>query len=291
MIIVMGATGQVGSEITKQLLAGGQAVKAVARNAEKAAALKKAGAEIVIADAFDDKLLKKAFEGGTVAFLLTPETGKSDDVIGDTKRLLENYKNAVQSARIQKIVGLSSMGAQLEGDTGNLKMSYMLEHAFADMDVQQIFIRPSYYYSNWLMQLSSIKESGVLPTFYPPDLKIPMSSPMDIAGFAAGKLVQDVDDSPVYEVLGPQWYSSAEIANIFGEVLGKKVKAQQVPKEEWPSTIKSFGFTDDAVKNFIKMTQTVVDGKSKPQGGDTITISVPTTFKDYLEKQMDKEKS
>ncbi len=289
MIIIMGASGQVGSAVAAHLVEQGQQVRGVIRNPEKAGALKQKGIEVAVADAFDEKSLKMVFEGGQAVLLLTPDMEKSDDLIADTKRILHNYRTAVLNAGIRKIVGISSMGAHLKGDVGNLKMSYLLEHTFADSDLQQIFVRPAYYYSNWLDALDPVKESGVLPTFFSPQQKIPMVSPMDIAAFLAEKLVQPIDNNPIYEAEGPEWYSSADIAKIFEQVLGRKVTAEQVPKEKWYDTMKEFGLSDDAVKNFMQMTQTIVDGKTNPEREGTIPASLPTTFKQYLEEKYKEE--
>ena len=180
------------------------------------------------------------------------------------------------------------MGAQLETNSGNLKMSYMLEHNFAELNVQKIFVRPAYYYSNWMESLSAIQEGGVLPTFFPIDLKMPMISPLDVAEFLADQMSGKVEGEPIFEVEGPVWYSSKDIANIFGEVLNRNVVPQQIPREDWWKTIKEFGFSDDVTKNFIEMTQTIVDGKAKPDRKGTILKKVDTPFKAWLKEQLEK---
>lgn len=71
--------------------------------------------------------LKKAFRGGTAVFLLTPENPESNNYIKETQMILKNYREAILSAGINKIVGLSSMGAQHESGTGNLLAAHLLE--------------------------------------------------------------------------------------------------------------------------------------------------------------------
>lgn len=87
-------------------------VRAVIRDKEKAGDLEKRGIEVRIADYFDEGALTNAVQGGNLIFVLTPETGKSEDVLDDTKTLLENYRSAIKSSQIKKVVGLSSIGAQ-----------------------------------------------------------------------------------------------------------------------------------------------------------------------------------
>jgi uncharacterized protein YbjT (DUF2867 family) len=289
MNIVVGASGQVGSAIVEHLVSKNEPVKAVIRNPDKAKELQNLqNVSVEIADAFDLPALQKAFKNGSSVLLMTPDNPDSDDVMGDTKTMLNNYKKAIEGSAIKKIVGLSSMGAQYETNSGSLKMSFMLEHNFSESNVQKIFVRPAYYYSNWMELIAVIQEQGVLPTFFPIDLKIPMCSPLDVAKFLADQMSNAIEGEPIYEVEGPEWYSSSDIANAFAKVLNRDVVPRQIPREDWWKTIKEFGFTDDVTKNFIEMTQTVVDGKAKPQADGTVLKKVGTPFNAYLKEQLEK---
>ncbi|WP_269850331.1 SDR family oxidoreductase [Methanosarcina horonobensis] len=166
MNLILGATGQIGSMLVDNLLKKGQPVRAVIRNGLKAQELKNKGAEVKIADYFDVEALKVAFQGGSSVFLLTPENPQSENFISETQMIINNYREAISSSGVTKIIGLSSMGAQHESGTGNLVASYILEHAFSDLKIEQIFVRPAYYFSNWLRYLEPVKEYGILPTFF-----------------------------------------------------------------------------------------------------------------------------
>lgn len=285
MYVILGASGQVGSAIVDHLLAKKLTVKAVVHHPDKASAIKTKGAEVAIADAKDLNSLIEAFKDGDTLFALTPETGKTKDVLGETKTILENYNKAINHSSIKKVVGLSSIGAQYSKGTGNLLMSYMLEHAFKDLIIPQIFVRPAYYYSNWIAQLPEVKKNGILPTFYPTDLALPMASPMDVGSFVADVLVKD-SQSKIYEIVGPEKLSSDDVAAAFEKVLNKKVKAKQIPCKEWDSALEKMGFTPDASKNFIDMTQTVVDGKTDPENRGTTVITLKTRISEYFENAL-----
>lgn len=282
MYVILGASGQVGSAIVDHLLAKKLPVKAVIHHPEKASKIKEKGAEVAVADAMDLNSLVEAFQGGNILFVLTPETGKNEDVLGETKTILENYHKAIQQSSIKKVVGLSSIGAQYDKGTGNLLMLHMLEHAFEDLDIPQIFVRPAYYYSNWLLQMPEAKKSSILPTFYPTDLAIPMISPMDVAEFVANVLVKD-DESKIYEIVGPEKLSSDDVAAAFSTVLNKEVKAKQIPHENWDETLEKIGFSPDARKNFIEMTETVVNGNTDPENKGTTLVKLKTSISEYLE--------
>lgn len=263
MNIILGATGQIGSAIVKGLVNSGKQVKAVVRNTEKAKA-RLTDVPLEEADYTDTAALTRAFEGGDTVFLLTPENPQSEDVIGNTKRILDNYRAAIEKSGIKKIVGLSSMGAHYDRGTGNLVMSYLLEHAFSGLSAEQVFIRPSYYYSNWLHYLNTARKDGVLPTFFPPGMQLSMIAPLDVAQFAATSIVTPVQPG-TYEVTGPRHYSSADVADSLSKVFDRPVTAQQIPKSRWKETLLGAGFSESATANFIEMTQAVIDGKTAPQ--------------------------
>jgi uncharacterized protein YbjT (DUF2867 family) len=260
--IVLGATGQIGSLLARRLLELHQPVRAVVRDEKKAAWLSELGVPVTVADYFDGDSLKSAFRGGTTAFLLTPENPASEDILRDTASILRNYRDAVIDSGVERIVGLSSFGAQHTSGTGNLLMSHMLEHAFADLNMEQIFVRPAYYYSNWTGYADIVKKDGILPTFFPPELKIPMIAPPDAAAFIAEIIIGERELRRIFEIAGPEPYSSYDIAETFGRVLDKNVTAMQIPRDEWQTTLEQTGFSFSGAENLALMTDAVITGKA-----------------------------
>jgi uncharacterized protein YbjT (DUF2867 family) len=92
MNIICGATGQVGSHLTKRLLAIGSSAIAIARNPEK---IQNEKIQFRQADLLNPDQVVEAFKGGTTVFLLTPENPNSDDIIRDTTTIISNYKKAI----------------------------------------------------------------------------------------------------------------------------------------------------------------------------------------------------
>jgi uncharacterized protein YbjT (DUF2867 family) len=106
--------------------------------------------------------------------------------------------------------------------------SYMLEQAFSDLEIEQIFVRPAYYFSNWLGYLELVKENGILPTFFPPEMELPMVAPPDVAKFLAEVMTCKNPQERIYEIMGPLDYSSLDMAKIFRDVLNRNVTLQQI---------------------------------------------------------------
>lgn len=280
MNIILGASGQIGSMLVDNLLKDGQAVRAVVRSFEKGQALADKGIETATADFNDAESLTAAFQGGNTVFLLTPEDPERSDFLGETRLILDNYRKAILSTGISRIVGLSSMGAQHKTGTGNLEASYMLEHCFEGIGAEKVFVRPAYYFSNWLGYLDLVIKQGVLPTFFPPDMPVQMIAPPDAAAFLAGVMEGTPQGETLYEITGPREYSALEIAEIFEEVLERKVSVQHIPQEEWEEAFLQAGFSGDAARNFKLMTKAVVDGKTRNDA--VVPIRLETDFKEYL---------
>jgi uncharacterized protein YbjT (DUF2867 family) len=280
MNIVLGASGQIGSMLVDNLLKKGQKVRIVVRNGLKAQELISKGVEVIVADYLDLDALKKAFYGGNSVFLLTPENPSCENFLKETQLLLNNYREAILQSGATKIVGLSSGGAHIESGAGNLEASYMLEHTFSEINIEQIYVRPAYYFSNWLGYLDLVKNYGILPTFFPPEMKVSMIAPPDVAEFLSDVMICKTKQERIYEITGPQLYSSLDIAKIFGDVLNKNVSVQQVLPKEWESTLIQAGFSKDGAKNLMLMTQAVIDGKTKNE--TTNPIHFYTDFKKYL---------
>lgn len=242
------------------------------------------------ADLFDVDQLTTAFKGGTTVFVLTPENPASTNIIKDTAHIIENYKKAIQASAIRKVVALSCIGAHIDGNTGNILMSRMLEQTLDTLDVEKIFIRPSYYFSNWLAYMDTIKQSEVLPTFFPADLKLDMHSAIDVAQFIAKVMTAPPSSAvkTIYELTGPTKYSSVDVANTFSKLLNKTVTAQQIPQESWKETLLSAGFTEDTAANLIDMTKAVIDHISVPENPSR-TVKLTTSLEEYMKVQLNGE--
>lgn len=286
MNIILGASGQVGSHIVKELIKTSSPVRAIVRNTSSVFDNK---VEVRTADFFNQTQLTNALEGGATVFLLTPEKPSSKDILRETKQLIDNYKQAIRANGIKRIVGLSSIGAQVKEKTGNILLSRMLEHGFDDLKIDKVFIRPSYYFSNWLGFFETVEQFSVLPTFFPKDLKIDMVSPIDVARFVAEKINNEnkSNNKKIFELAGPEKYSSVDVAAIFSKLLHKNVEVQPIPKENWNETLTSAGFTENTSANLMEMTEAVIDNVLVPENPEYI-VKLPTTLEQYLREQLKK---
>ncbi|RYG46430.1 NAD-dependent epimerase/dehydratase family protein [bacterium] len=275
--IVLGATGHVGSATMRALLAAGERVLAVTRDAGKRAGLEEQGAEVAVADVHDSEALKAVFRRGHRLFLLNPPAPPSTDTDIEERKGMASILAAIENSGLERIVALSTYGAQPGDRIGDLGVLYEMEQALRNVPASVAIVRAAYYMSNWDMALETAKAEGKLPTLYPPDFKLPMVAPEDI-GRVAARLLRD-DRTGMHHVEGPEHYSSADVATAFAEALGRPVEAVQTPPERWVASLQAAGFSDPAAESMAAMTKLTLEGS--PENPEH-PIRGSVTLEDYV---------
>lgn len=102
MHIVLGGTGHVGSALVEALLARGEAVTLVTRNAASASAWRDRGAQVAQADILDTPALTEVLRRGRRAFLLNPPGDPAGDTDAQERRTVAAILAAVRESRLEK---------------------------------------------------------------------------------------------------------------------------------------------------------------------------------------------
>ncbi len=259
MYIVLGGTGHVGSAVANALLQSGKSVTVITRDEAKATAWRSRGAEAAVVDVADVDALRLVFGRGQRAFLLNPPAPPSTDTDREEHRTFRSIVEALDGSELEKVVVESTYGAQPGSHLGDLSVLFDFEQALACQRIPVIVLRAAYYMSNWDDMLEAAKQ-GVLPTMYPADLKIPMVAPADLGAAAARLLQENTDRTGIHYVEGPARYSSNDVAAAFGRALGKTVKLEVTPREQWEDAYRKLGFSDAAAIAYARMTAVSVDG-------------------------------
>lgn len=283
MIIVLGATGQIGSGVLQELSKYEELLVGVTRRTVECSDRK--GYSMRRADLFDCSALKSVLKDGRTVLLMTPENPSSTDPISDAEKIIENYREAIKGSDIERIVGLSSIGAQFNTGTGNLVISNMLENAFADLSIEQIFVRPAYFFSNWLGFVNTARKTGVLYTFFPVDLKIHMVAPRDVARFIGRLIIQGDFNKRIYELTSSHSYSALDVAEILSIQWSRDIRTEQILPEYWLDTLLRAGFTEKAANGLADMTKAVIEGKVYPESQEHEREILSTTLVEYFSKK------
>jgi uncharacterized protein YbjT (DUF2867 family) len=279
MHIILGGTGHVGSAVARTLLAKGEPVTIVGHDPEKADEWRKRGAEFACVDVRDEAALRAVFRKGRRAFLLNPPAPPSTDTDTEERRTIAAILAALDGSGIEKVVAESTYGAQPGERLGDLSTLYELERGLAGQPIPATIQRGAYYFSNWDVAIESARTRGVIQSFFPEDFALPMVAPEDLGRTAARFLTEALERTGLHHVEGPEHYTPADVAAAFAEALGRPVRVEIVPRDEWIGTFRAIGFSEAAAISYARMTALTLDGPAMPDDPLRGTISL----RDYVD--------
>ncbi|MEU6430442.1 NAD(P)H-binding protein [Microbispora sp. NPDC046973] len=218
MILVTGATGNVGSELVEALLGAGERVRALVRNPGDAAL--PPDTEPVEGDLNRPESLTEAFDGVRGVFLLPGY----DDMPGLLAR--------ARRAGVERIVLLTGGSAALE-DMTNAVSRYMTlsERAVRASGLPWTILRPRSFMSNALRWLPQLAAGDVVRVPFA-GVRTAAVDPFDIAAVAARALLDDGHDGLIHEVTGPQALLPADQVAVLAGVLGRDLRCEGLTNAE-----------------------------------------------------------
>lgn len=267
MYVVTGASGNTGKIVAKRLLAAGKKVRAVVRHPDKARDLAEQGAELVTADLSDRAALEKALAGASGLYLLSPPDLGAKDFLAERGALLGSVASVVKAARVPHVVFLSSIGAHRSSGTGIILSVHAGERALAEAGVPTSFVRAGYFLENWGAVIGAAKADGVLPSFLPAKLSIPMVATVDIGNVAADLLLEGPSAPRVVELSGQRDLSPNDVAETLGKVLEKQVNVVEAPLDAVVPTFTGFGMSANIAGLFRDMYEGLANGNIAFEGG------------------------
>eukprot|EP01132_Coremiostelium_polycephalum_P022812 gene22812-27101_t len=221
MYVITGITGKVGGALARFLLNDRQPVRAVIRDAGKGAVWAALGCEVAIANMDDAAAL-------------------TEPGFPEARKVIAAVAQAIEAAAPQKVVCLSTIGAQAE-HLNLLTQRTLMEQALSALNVPVTFLRPGWFMENAAYDVATAREHGVIHSFLQPlDKTVPMIATADVGRLAAQLLQQHWSGRRVVELEG-QWVSPNDIARTLTEVLGRGVTAQVVPRDAWEPMFREQG--------------------------------------------------
>ena len=234
MYAITGISGRVGGAAAENLLAHGEQIRAIVRNAEKAAHWRDRGAEIAVAHVDDPNALASAFAGTDGVFLMIPPNFAPAPGFPETRKTLASYHAALAKTLPKKAVYLSSIGAEQNSGLGLITSLHLLEQTLGDLPIAHAFLRAGWFMENHAWDATTAKSEGrIFSNLYPLDRKFSLVATADIGKAGADVLCQEWTGIRYIEVAGPEQYSPNDIARAFTTVLQRPIEAVAVPRDRW----------------------------------------------------------
>ncbi len=221
MILITGASGNVGREVLKQISQAGHKVRAAYQSTQKAAEAP-AGVETAIVDFNQPDTLHAALKGVDCVFLVGP--------VAPTLVELESKATAeIKRAGVSRLVKLSAMGTRAA--------TFPRQHAESEdrikaSGVAWTFLRPNGFMQNMVIYNAATVRGQ--SAFYGSagDGKVSQVDVRDVAAVAVRVLTEDGHTGKTYTLTGPAALSNSEIAAILSTLLGREIRYINLPPDQ-----------------------------------------------------------
>lgn len=238
MYAIVGAAGKVGYSTAVALRNAGVPVRAVLRDESKATMLSEIGCDVALADLQDPAALAWALANAEAVQVILPPDGAEE-----MNRSIESLLEALKQARPNRVLAISDYGAHVREIIGMPTMYRAFEEHLHQLDMPKAFLRSAEHMQGWGLVIPAAVATGILPSFHDPvDMEFPTISAPDLGLIAADLLLRPNTgtDPHVVHAEGPRRYSTSDVAAALGELLGRTVTAQAVPRSQWQESFERF---------------------------------------------------
>jgi uncharacterized protein YbjT (DUF2867 family) len=288
MYVVLGASGNTGHVVAKNLLARGQKVRVVGRNAARLQVLAAEGAEIFVGDVTDAQPLTRACKGAESAYVMIPPNLTSNDVRAWQDRVSDAIATSIRSTGVKNIVSLSSVGADKASGTGPVVGLHNLEQKLNQIDgVNVLHLRAGYFMENTLPQVGAIRMAGNVVGPIRSDLKLGMIATRDIGAAAAEALLRlAFRGQQTQELLGQRDLDYTEVAAIIGNGIGKPgLGYVQAPDDQMKAAMTQMGMSENFVGLILEMAAGLNSGYMRALEPRSARNTTPTSYETFVAEE------
>ncbi|HEV2491086.1 MAG TPA: NAD(P)H-binding protein [Candidatus Acidoferrales bacterium] len=288
MIVITGATGNTGSVAADALLARGEKIRVVGRDAAKLERFASKGAEAFVGDVQSEPDMVRAFTGATAVYLVIPQALHLDDFRAYQERTSSAFASAVSKCFVKFAVVLSSIGAQNAEKVGPINGLHSMEEKLNRIPTLNVLhLRPTHFMENLLMGIDGVRTMNVFPGAFPADAAMPMIATKDIGNYAASRLAaRDFSGHSTQELLGPRDVSMREAAAVIGPAIGKPNLAYvQMPMMLIETALTGMGLPKSSAALLIELWKSANEGLLAPQEARSPRNTTPTTLEQFVDEQ------
>jgi uncharacterized protein YbjT (DUF2867 family) len=281
MIAVIGATGNTGRAVVKELRALGQDPVCVVRNVDKAREVLGANAKTAVAELTDRAALEKALQGVDRVFVVT---GHNPQMVEQQTNILEAAKNAGVKYLVRVSGGRAVVGPNVESVVG--RGHHTIEETMNKSGMAWVNLRPGLFMQNTLGQAASIKADSKMVLPFPSDLPIAFIDVRDTGALGARIMLDPAPHAgKTYEFTGVTT-NYGDFAKVFSEVLGRPISYVAVTPEQAEQGMKSRGMPDWLVTHLVSIARAGAKGAFPNENTKPIRDIVgraPITTRQFVE--------
>jgi uncharacterized protein YbjT (DUF2867 family) len=245
MIVVTGATGNIGSRVVTQLAAAGIPCRVFVRDRAKAAAVLGDRAAVALGDFADRVSLRAAVDDADAVVLSS----------GNDPRQAEyeaNVIDAVAATSRCPVIKVSSVGADPTSPAAFVASHGRSEAYLRASGLPATVLRANFFMSNLLASASTLANGG--PLAAPAGgARIAMVDPRDVAAGVVSVLTVPGRDGKIYELTGPEALTYHQVADTLSMVLGRRVEFVDAPEAAVRDGLLSSGMPEWFADGFLSL--------------------------------------
>ncbi|HKU12664.1 SDR family oxidoreductase [Sinomonas sp.] len=230
-VLVVGATGWLGSQVVGALQSRGKKVRALVRPSSNASRLEADGVEIARGDMMDPASLTQAMEG--VDAVVTTAAGYTRHSKGDTDEIdvvgNRNLADAAARASVRRFVLTSILTCDQTPDVPHFWHKKQMEDRLEEQGVPFVALRPGAFLDQVARFDGDPFAKGRLSWFGSPTTPLTFVLTADLAAFLAAAVDADVSPGDRIDIGWDRPVSMKDIADIAGRLLGKRIRVRSVP--------------------------------------------------------------
>jgi len=280
MYAVVGATGNSGRAVVKELEGLGEKPVCVVRNADKAKEVLGASAKIAVAELDDRAGIAKALAGAKRVFIVT---GHNPSSAAQQINVIDAAKAAGAEYVVKVSGGRAVTGPNVESVNG--RAHYQIEEHLKSCGLQWCILSPGLFMQNMLGQAANIKQGKIVQP-WPTDVAVALIDVRDTGALGA-RVLRDPGKhaGKVYSFTGATT-NYGDFANVIAEVLGKPIAYTALTLEQAEQGMKARGMPDWLVAHALAMARAGAGGafsKENTQPIRDIVGRAPITTRQFVQ--------
>lgn len=279
MILVLGATGNIGFPVVKKLVSSNAEVRALVHSQTSAQKLKELGSvNVQVGDIANENDLQRAIAGCSTVFHVIPPFNENEYKIG---------KNAIQIAKdsgVEHFVYNSVLHAQLS-DMPHHAQKLLVEEELILSGLNYNIIRPAMLMQNLSSSWKRIVSGGIFAAISNPTKKHAFVDAADVGEAIANIILYPKYRNSIYELVGTDTLTYDELSDLVGDLMQKPLQLRKISTEERALIARSQNWSEYATIAFNKMLDHY-DNHGFP-GGNPIMLSLilgrePNTYSRFI---------
>jgi uncharacterized protein YbjT (DUF2867 family) len=245
-VAVFGASGNVGSVLTRMLADRGEQVRAFYHPSSPPRS--PFPEEVIeLAGSFDDRAaIASAMDGADAAFLLTPPSDSQP-------QWQRSLVGGAVTAGVGRLVKLSAFESAADSPLQMGRWHHDGELAVAQSGLEHVIIRPQYFMQNLLIALCEAARTGVFLHAAAPAQELGIVDVTDVAGVAAVLLTEPGHEGDVVRPTGPEPLSFADMAGALSVATGTPIRYEQRSRDEMAQGFRERGWPEWHIDDFFKI--------------------------------------